>query len=224
MRYPCLVLDHDDTVVNSTATVHYPCFCEYTAKFFPRAKRYTLEEYLLKNFDPGVYDFFHGEIGMTEEDMRHEQAYWHEYVQHHVPRAYDGMREILWDYVRAGGTICVVSHSFSQNILRDYRENDLPAPALVYGWEVEREKRKPQPDALYDIMEKLRFAPEQLLVLDDLKPGYDMARAARVPFAAALWSDGVPQITDFMRRNAAHAFDTVAAFGAFLLNGKEATT
>ena len=45
MTYPCLVLDHDDTVVNSTATVHYPCFAEYTAKFFPKAKRYTLEEY-----------------------------------------------------------------------------------------------------------------------------------------------------------------------------------
>ena len=62
MTYPCLVLDHDDTVVNSTATVHYPCFAEYTAKFFPKAKRYTLEEYVLKNFDPGVYDFFHGEV------------------------------------------------------------------------------------------------------------------------------------------------------------------
>ena len=31
MTYPCLALDHDDTVVNSTATVLYPCFAEYTA-------------------------------------------------------------------------------------------------------------------------------------------------------------------------------------------------
>ena len=28
MRYKCLVLDHDDTLVNSTATMHFPCFCE----------------------------------------------------------------------------------------------------------------------------------------------------------------------------------------------------
>ena len=26
MRYKCLVLDHDDTLVNSTATIHFPCF------------------------------------------------------------------------------------------------------------------------------------------------------------------------------------------------------
>lgn len=223
MRYPCLVLDHDDTVVDSTATVHYPCFCEYTAQFFPEAKRYTLEEYLLKNFEPGVYEFFHGEIGMSEAQMRHEQEYWHAYVQRHVPRAYAGMREILREYVRRGGTICVVSHSFAQNILRDYRENDLPEPRLVYGWEVPREKRKPQPDALYDIMEKLHFQKEELLVLDDLKPGFDMARTANVAFAAALWSGGVAQIADFMRENAAHAFETVEAFGAYLLGEGEET-
>ena len=162
MKFPCLVLDHDDTVVNSTATVHFPCFAEYTAKFFPKAKRYTLEEYILKNFSPGVYEFFHGEVGMTEDDMKHEQAYWHEYVQHHVPQAYAGMRELLWDYVNAGGTICVVSHSLSPNILRDYRENGLPEPELVYGWEVPKERRKPQPYALFDIMEKLHFAPGEM--------------------------------------------------------------
>ena len=33
LKYRCLVLDHDDTVVNSTATVHYPCFVEYMEKY-----------------------------------------------------------------------------------------------------------------------------------------------------------------------------------------------
>ena len=222
MKFPCLVLDHDDTVVNSTATVHFSCFAEYTAKFFPKAKRYTLEEYILKNFSPGVYEFFRGEVGMTEDDMKHEQDYWHEYVQHHVPQAYAGMRELLWDYVNAGGTICVVSHSLSPNILRDYRENGLPEPKLVYGWEVPKERRKPQPYALFDIMEKLHFAPGEMLVLDDLKPGYDMARAANVPFAAALWSNDIPEIEAFMRGNCGLCFKTVAQFRDYLFSGKEA--
>ena len=50
LKYPCLVLDHDDTTVNSTATVHYPCFVEYMEKFFPDV-HLTLEEYFLYNFD-----------------------------------------------------------------------------------------------------------------------------------------------------------------------------
>ena len=32
MKYKCLVFDHDDTVVNSTATNHHPCFQMYLDK------------------------------------------------------------------------------------------------------------------------------------------------------------------------------------------------
>ena len=52
MRYQCLVLDHDDTVVNSTATIHHPCFEQYLRLRYP-GRHCTLEEYILKNFDPG---------------------------------------------------------------------------------------------------------------------------------------------------------------------------
>ena len=142
LRYPCLVLDHDDTAVNSTATVHYPCFTEYMAQFFPHVKL-TLEEYFLYNFDPGVVDLFTKICGMTKEQMLDEEAYWKEYVKHHVPEAYPGIRELLREQRKRGGKICVVSHSFSQNILRDYRENCLPEPDLIFGWEAPPEQRKP---------------------------------------------------------------------------------
>ena len=44
MKYKCLVFDHDDTIVNSTATVHYPCFQQYLDQFFP-GKKLSLSEY-----------------------------------------------------------------------------------------------------------------------------------------------------------------------------------
>ena len=40
-----------------------------------------------------------------------------------------------------------------------------------------------------------------MLVVDDLKPGYDMARGAGVHFAAAGWAYRVPEIEEFMRKN-----------------------
>ena len=84
LKYPCLVLDHDDTTVNSTATVHYPCFVEYMEKYFPDV-HLTLEEYFRYNFDPGVVEMFTKICGMTWEQMLDEEAYWKEYVRHHVP-------------------------------------------------------------------------------------------------------------------------------------------
>ena len=208
MKYPCLVMDHDDTVVNSTATVHYSCFAQFTAEYYPDY-RCTLEEYFIKNFDPGVVAFFRDDVGMSEDMMRFEQAYWNDFVQGHVPQVYPGMAEILWEQKRRGGALCVVSHSYGKNILRDYRENGLPEPDMVFGWEMPAEKRKPRPDALIEIMEKLGFRPEELLVVDDLKPGYDMARAIGAPFAAAGWANDIPEIERFMRKNCDLYFKTV---------------
>ena len=35
LKYPCLVLDHDDTVVQSEATVNYPFFVEFLREYRP---------------------------------------------------------------------------------------------------------------------------------------------------------------------------------------------
>ena len=45
LKYPCLVLDHDDTVVQSEATVNYPFFVYILDQFRP-GTTITLEEYV----------------------------------------------------------------------------------------------------------------------------------------------------------------------------------
>ena len=91
LKYRCLVLDHDDTVVNSTATVHYPCFVEYMEKYQPQV-HLTLEEYFRYNFDPGVVPMFLDICGLSRDSLAHEEAYWKEYVKYHIPKAYPGIR------------------------------------------------------------------------------------------------------------------------------------
>lgn len=215
MRYPCLVVDHDDTVVNSTATVHHPCFVEYMAQYHPEVK-YTLNEYIKDNFDPGVVALFRDIIGMSPAEMEHEQQYWNAYVQNHVPQAYDGMRELLHRHKAEGGVLCVVSHSYTRNILRDWRENGLPEPDMVFGWESPAHERKPSPYPLEKIMRSFGFEPGELLMLDDLKPGYDMAKSCGVDFAGAGWAYDIPEIEAFMRANCGAYFKTVAALADYL--------
>ena len=50
MKYKCLVLDHDDTIVNSTATIHYPAFIE-SLKILRPHLTLTLEEYFYYNLN-----------------------------------------------------------------------------------------------------------------------------------------------------------------------------
>ena len=217
MRYKCLVLDHDDTVVNSTATIHYPSFLAYLRRVRP-GLHYTLEEYFDRNFDPGVLAFFGGELGFSEQEMAEEFRFWQEYVKTRVPEAYPGIREILERHRAAGGLIAVISNSISDNIRRDYRENSLPEPDAIYGWELAEEQRKPHPWPMQNLMLRFGLRPEEILMVDDLKPGYDMCRACGVPFAAAGWANDVPQIETFMRRNCDFYFKTVQELNEFLQN------
>ena len=115
-----------------------------------------------------------------------------------------------------GGLVCVVSHSFDFNIRRDYAANGLPEPDAVFGWEQPLEQRKPKPWPLEEIMRRFGLRPEELLMVDDLKPGYDMARACGVDFAAVGWSNDIPEIERFMRGGCRWYFKTVPELAAFL--------
>lgn len=216
MKYRCLVLDHDDTVVNSTATIHYPAYVAYMEEYKKPGPLLTLEEYFSYNFDPGVIPMFRDICGLSEKEMEEEEAFWVDYVKDHIPSAYDGIKEILDSHKKDGGLICVISHSFRHYILRDYKANGLPEPDMVFGWELEPDKRKPSPYAVHEIMKKYALKPEEILVVDDLKPGYDMARAAGVPFAAAGWANNVAPIEQFMRKNCELYFKHVDELAAFL--------
>ena len=216
MTYRCLVLDHDDTVVNSTATIHYPAFVAFMEQL-RGGTDISLEDYFVYNFDPGVLPFFHDIVGLSDEEMVAEEAFWREYVKHHVPQAYPGMKELLWDYKTAGGILCVTSHSFSDYIRRDYAANGLPEPDLIFGWEVPKAIRKPEPHSLFEIERRFGLKPEELIVLDDLKPGYDMAKAAGVPFAAAGWAGDYPAIERFMRANCGIYCKTIGEFRKLVL-------
>lgn len=219
MKYKCLVLDHDDTVVNSTATIHFPCFMQYLGEFYPHlVKNYTLESYFIKNFHPGVISLFRDEIGLSEEEMAKEEKYWANYVKGHVPTAYPGIQEIIERFIAEGGIVAVDSHSYTHYIKRDYEKNSLPMPHVIYGWDLPKEKRKPAPDTLFEIMERFSLSPKELLVVDDLKPGYDMAKAAGVDFAAAGWAYDVPLIEDFMRKNCDYYLKTVDELSLLLFN------
>ena len=217
MKYKCLVLDHDDTVVNSTATIHYPCFVKYLEDFYPDlVSNYTLESFFEKNFNPGVLSLFRDEIGMTDEEMEKEEQYWADFVETITPAAYEGMSEIIAGFKAMGGKVAVVSHSLTRYIERDYKANNLPEPDIIYGWDMPKELRKPSPWCINDLCRKYDLDPSEILVVDDLKPGYDMARGGGAHFAAAGWAHDVKTIEDFMRKNCDYYFKTVAELASLL--------
>ena len=207
LKYPCLVLDHDDTVVQSEATVNYPFFVYILDQFRP-GTTITLQEYVEGCCHLGFADMCRKWYGFTEQELVDEYKGWQEYIKTNIPAPFPGIGNIIRRQKELGGMICVVSHSSDVNILRDYRTHFGMEPDAIYSWDLPEQLRKPSTYALEDIMKRYGFSPEQLLVVDDMKPACQMARDARVPIAFAGWGRReFPNIVKEMTRLCDYAFD-----------------
>ena len=218
MKYPCLVLDHDDTVVMSTPDVHYPSFLEAMKLLRPDMQVPTLSAFIRASCDPGILVYFTDVVGLSDEEMVIEQRIWRQHTQVSLPEPYEGFGQLLKRYRKTGGKVCVVSHSHRDNIERHYAAQFGFVPDMTFGWERPEHERKPHPFPLQRIMDEFALSPKSILMVDDLKPGMDMAMSAGVDFAWAGWSHTAPVVSDFMHAHAQYRFDTVKALEAFLFD------
>lgn len=218
LKYPCLVLDHDDTVVQSEATVNYPFFCYILDQYRPGTK-ITLSEYTQGCFHLGFADMCRKWYGFTEQEIEDEYQAWQAYIMHHIPAPFPGIGQIIRRQKEAGGLVCVVSHSCIQNITRDYSAHFGVLPDDIYGWDLPEALRKPSTYPLEQLMAKYSLPPQQLLVVDDMKPAWEMAHKAGVPIAFAGWGrKDYPEITVEMTSLCDYSFGSTQALEHFLFD------
>lgn len=216
LRYPCLVLDHDDTVVQSEKTIGYPYFCRILDQFRPGCT-ISLEDYVLGCHNLGFTDMCRSYWQFTEQELLEEYRGWMDYVRTHIPDPYPGIKEIILRQKAEGGMICVVSHSAIENITRDYMTHFGILPDAIYGWDLPEHQRKPAPYPLLDIMERYHFSPRELLVVDDLKLAHTMTSAVGVDIGFAAWSkEDLPALAKEMTQLCNFTFHSTKELETFL--------
>ena len=186
----------------------------------PGLPKVSLETWFEKNFDPGILSFLVDELGLTTDELALEHRIWREFTSRETPHFYPGFLEALAAYRERGGHIAVVSHSEEHVIRAHYggaANGHGVVPDLVFGWDLEPDRRKPNPWPVLETLRHFDLEPRDILVLDDLKPGIDMAAAAGVDAAAAGWSHDIPRIREFMKRTCVAYFQTVPEFAEFVL-------
>lgn len=189
ITYKCLILDHDDTIVDSTKTIHYPAFLETLATLRPSQQDLSFSDFITMCHTLGFEKICDEVYHFDADEMKTEYTIWKDHVQRQTPLPFEGITEILQAYVNQGGLIAVVSHSESTEIKRDYLTHFGFEPHLVYGWELGPQQRKPNPYPLLQILDKLSLRPQECLVLDDMRLGKEMAQALKVDFAYAGWAN-----------------------------------
>ena len=219
MKFKCLILDHDDTSVESTPFIHYPAHQEVMRQLRPGRPSVDLDEWFLKNFSPGIMEYMTDELGFSSDEIKEEYRIWRGFTEKRIPPFFPGYLDTLREFKRNGGIITVVSHSEEDLIRRDYRHagaQDLPE--LVFGWDFDAGKRKPHPYPVMQILKHFSLNPSEALILDDLKPAVEMSRSTNVPIAAAGWGHSIPQIKEYMEQHCLYYLKSVKEFRTLLFS------
>lgn len=216
LKYPCLVLDHDDTVVQSEKTIGYPCFCQTLRRLRPEVTL-TFEDYVMGCHNLGFVAMCREKWSFTDEELQEEYQDWMDYVSENEPAIFPGIDRIIQRQREEGGLICVVSHSSSKNISRAYDVHFGMQPDVIYGCDLPKDQQKPSPFPLENIMMRYHLKPEELLVVDDMKLAWKMAHPLGVPTAFAAWSKlEFPEMMDEMRSLCEFTFETTESLEKFL--------
>lgn len=210
-NFRCLVLDHDDTVVESAKTVNFPSYLAALNILRPE-KNISFREFTLGLYRTDFRTYCRNTFGYTEEEMNFHYQVWKFYVRSHVPPVYAGIPALLRRFHQEGGIICMASHSASENINRDFQKYMGFLPDRIYGSDRPAEQCKPHAYPLTQIMSHYGFRPEEILVVDDMAGGLQMATAAGVPFACAGWSHEFSEIIRDMKAQTPYYLSTVEEF------------
>lgn len=218
MRYKCLVLDHDETVVQTEKTIGYPFFCKFLKKVRPQITL-SLSDYVRDCHELGFLDMCRDRYHFTEEELTEEHDTWAQYLRSNVPSIFDGIDQIVQKQKEAGGLICVVSHSNRETILRDYRHHFSIEPDAIFGWDLPEHLRKPAPYPLQEIMKQYNITNQELFVVDDAKLAWQMANPLGVSIGYAAWGKKeFPVLDQEMRRLCDFTFDSTEELKNFLFD------
>lgn len=218
MRYKCLVLDHDDTVVQTEKTIGYPYFRDYIERIRP-GQTLSFPEYVKDCNNMVFADMCRERWQMTEEELTEEYLGWKAYSRVNVPEVCAGIGEVIRRQKEAGGIVCVSSLSTREIIERDFLHHFGFLPDVIYDYDLPVHQRKPNTYALEQIMADYGLKPGEILMVDDMKLGWAMANAIGADTAFAGWSKTeFPELCAEMREICTCVFDSPEELEKFLFD------
>ena len=216
LKYKCLVLDHDDTVVQTERSIGYPYFRDFIAKIRP-GQSLTFSQYVHDCNNMVFSDMCRNRWSFTPEEEKEEYLGWKDYSRQNIPPICPGIDRIIHRQKELGGLICVSSLSTREIIQRDFMHHFGFLPDAIYDYDLPAEQRKPETYALTDIIARFHLSPADLLMVDDMKLGYLMAKKVHVPTAYAGWSKAeFPDLMTEMKKICNFSFDSTDKLYNFL--------
>lgn len=188
LKKRCLILDHDDTLMDSQVSVHYPIFLETLSMMRPTMKKPSFEEFVTRSNQYGFEAYIRTVYQFTQAEVDAEIAFWRQQVPLKKANIFDAVAAVVSDFVRAGGILVVYSYSDSSMILNDYARFFDFKPHDIIGFDDVVSHQKPARVPLLKIMHKHQLKASDCLLVDDMPLLIHTARRINMDMVAAKWS------------------------------------
>ena len=218
------MIDHDDTAVDSTPSIHHPAHLEQMKQLGRSHQASSLTEWFKINFHPGLTVHLEETLKLSEEENKLCYSIWRDFTTSKVPPFFPGMLKMLSRFKSLGGIVVVVSHSEPDIIISHYEKQiEFPGflPDRVFGWNGNREENKPNAWPVQETMKQFGIEKKDILVIDDLKPGILMAMESGVDSAGVGWSQShqIPEIKADLSGICTYYFDEVIDLENLIFTG-----
>ena len=182
-----IIFDLDGTLLNTIDDLGYACNYALEKTGYPT---FPIEAYPAK-VGNGINNLIRRalpEAERTEENILRVRAYFVPYYNDHncdYTRPYAGIPEVLATLKAQGHHLAVASNKY-QAATEKIVNHFFPSMFDVILGEREGVERKPNPQIVYDILDRLT-AQRSILYIGDSLVDYETAKNANVPFVACSW-------------------------------------
>jgi beta-phosphoglucomutase-like phosphatase (HAD superfamily) len=190
LKKKCLIFDHDDTLINSQETIHYPIFLETLQVLRPNEPQLSFKNFVLYSNQYGFLGFLKEMYDFTSDEIELEIKWWREKVMQKEAQVFKDVALFIEDYVAAGGILVVYSYSESFMIEKDYKRIFGFLPHEIIGFDVAPYQRKPARLPILQIMADYQFTAKDCLIVDDMPLLINTAKRSNIDMVGACWSLG----------------------------------
>ncbi len=194
LKKQCLIFDHDDTLINSQETIHYPLFLETMDLLRPDLPKPSFKDFIVQSNHYGFEDYIRQVYGFSDAEVALEIDMWRTGVLKRQADIFDGLVPILNAFIKLGGILIVYTYSESQMIIRDYQRYFDFLPHEIIGFDQAKHMQKPNRLPILLALAKYGLTSKDCLIVDDMPLLIPTAKRLNMDMVGAHWAQGAHYI------------------------------
>ncbi len=207
LKKKCLIFDHDDTLINSQASIHYPIFLETLSELRPQEKHPSFKDFIVLSNQYGFEGYIKQVYGFSEEEVALEIKWWRKKVKERQASIFEDIATILKKFMDAGGILIVYTYSDSSMVISDYKHYFDFVPHSIIGFDAIKHMQKPNRLPVLHALSNYNLTVADCLLVDDMPLIAETASRLNMDMVGACWAEGATYLWNKKHHNIPLCYD-----------------